>query len=374
MTLKFSRMLPLAALTLFAVITFTHALGARPMSWTDVGIALVLVPVLFGTVFASVEHAEAVAHRIGEPAGTLLLTLAVTVIEVALIATLMLQPAPNPTLARDTVFSIIMIVCNGLVGLCILLGGLKYREQGFVVAGASAYLAVIITLGTITLLLPNYTQTVPGPYYSAMQLAMVSLMTAALYGVFLYIQTVRHQAYFADGSGDGGGHAGGQDATAGETAGRHATPGEIWPRLFWLAVSLLAVILLAKKFAVVVEATLGRLGAPDGITGIIVALLILAPEGAAAIRAARQDRLQRSLNLALGSTLATIGLTIPAVALVNLVLQKELTLGLGPRDSVLLMLTFIISLVTFGTGRSNILLGLVHLVIFATYILFAFIP
>ncbi|MDO8979822.1 MAG: ionic transporter y4hA [Afipia sp.] len=323
--------------------------------------AAVLLVVLFGTVFAAVHHAEVIAERIGEPFGTLLLTLAVTVIEVALIATIMLGESGVPTLARDTVFAVVMIVCNGLVGICIFVGGLRYREQDFQVTGANVYLSVLVVLATITLILPNYTETTPGPVYSASQLGFVSVITIVLYGVFLYTQTIRHRDYFIAGVGEGE-----QD---------HAPAG----RLFLISgslllVSLVGVVMLAKKFSLVVDAGAAAIGAPPAFAGVVVALLILLPEGIAALAAARKNDLQKSINLALGSSLATIGLTVPAVAIATYVLDKRLVLGLETRDTMLLIMTFLVSLATFGTGRTNILFGLVHLVMFAVFMFLVLVP
>src|SRR6202000_341716 len=204
--------------------------------------AAVLLVILFGTVFAAVHHAEVLAERIGEPFGTLLLTLSVTIIEVALIATIMLGEKAVPTLARDTVFAVVMIVCNGLVGVCILSGGLRYREQDFQVPGANLYLSVLAVLATITLVLPNYTLTTPGPFYSAAQLGFVSVVTVILYGVFLYTQTIRHRDYFVRDADGASGHAAGAPGQA------------MLPSVVLLLVTLLAVVLLAKKFSLVVDA------------------------------------------------------------------------------------------------------------------------
>src|SRR6204780_1885677 len=319
---------PTLAVLLFAGAT---ALGVTfTPSAAGLAFAAALLVILFGTVFAAVHHAEVIAERIGEPYGTLLLTLAVTVIEVALIATIMLGDKPVPTLARDTVFAVVMIVCNGLVGVCILAGGLRYGEQDFKGPGANLFLSVLAVLATITLVLPNYTLTTPGPFYSAAQLGFVSVVTVILYGVFLYTQTIRHRDYFVR-----------------ETAGAsdHAAPAASHAMLLsvvLLLISLLAVVLLAKKFSLVVDA-------------------------GAAISAARNNDLQKSINLALGSSLATIGLTIPAVAVAAFMLDKTLVLGLKVQDMVLLALTFVLSMLTFGTGRTNILFGLVHLVVFAVF-------
>jgi Ca2+:H+ antiporter len=322
----------------------------------------VLLVILFGTVFAAVHHAEVIAERIGEPYGTLLLTLAVTIIEVALIATIMLGEKAVPTLARDTVFAVVMIVCNGLVGICILTGGLRYREQDVQVTGSNLYLSVLIVLATITLIMPNYTLTTPGPVYSAAQLGFVSVVTILLYGVFLYTQTIRHRDYFI------GGGAGASDEEA------HVSNRTLLISSVLLLVSLLAVVLLAKKFSLVVDAGAALIGAPPAFAGILVALLILLPESVAAVGAARKNDLQKSINLALGSSLATIGLTIPAVAVAAFALDKQLVLGLNAQEVVLLVLTFVLSMLTFGTGRTNILFGLVHLVVFAVFMFLVFVP
>ena len=350
---------PALAVTLFAATT---ALGFTfTPSPSGLVFAAALLVILFGTVFAAVHHAEVIAGRIGEPYGTLLLTLAVTIIEVALIATIMLGEKPVPTLARDTVFAVVMIVCNGLVGICIMAGGLRYREQDVQVAGSNLYLSVLIVLATITLILPNYTLTTPGPIYSAAQLGFVSVVTVILYGVFLYTQTILHRNYFVNVTGDAEG-------------GVQASNRTFASSILLLLVSLLAVVLLAKKFSLVVDVGTALIGAPPAFAGILVALLILLPESVAAIAAARKNDLQKSINLALGSSLATIGLTIPAVAITAYTLDMQLVLGLNDQEVVLLVLTFLLSMLTFVTGRTNILFGLVHLVVFAVFVLLVFVP
>jgi Ca2+:H+ antiporter len=347
-----------------AVLLFAAATGlGLTFTPTACGLlfAAVLLAILFGTVFAAVHHAEVIAERIGEPYGTLLLTLAVTIIEVALIETMMLGETPVPALARDTVFAVVMIVCNGLVGLCIFIGGLRYREQDVQVTGANLYLSVLFVLATITLILPNYTLTTPGPLYSAGQLGFVSLVTLMLYGVFLYTQTIRHRDYFISQ---------GTDAT--ETA--HISNRTLVLSIALLLISLLAVVLLAKKFSLVVDVVTAMIGAPPAFAGVLVALLILLPESVAAVAAARKNDLQKSINLALGSSLATIGLTIPAVAIVVYAFDKQMLLGLNAQGMVLLLLTFFLSMLTFGTGRTNILFGLVHMLVFAVFVFLVFVP
>jgi len=351
---------PALAVLFFAGVT---ALGFTfTPSATGLAFVAALLVILFGTVFAAVHHAEVIAERIGEPYGTLLLTLSVTVIEVALIASIMLGDKPVPELARDTVFAVVMIVCNGLVGICILAGGLRYREQDVQVTGSGLYLSVLIVLATITLIMPNYTQTAPGPIYSAGQLGFVSVVTVLLYGVFLYTQTVRHRDYFIGGSG---GLADDGILTSNRLLGLS---------IALLLVSLLAVVLLAKKFSLVVDFATALVGAPPAFAGVLVALLILLPESVAAISAARNNDLQKSINLALGSSIATIGLTVPAVAVAAYALDKRLVLGLNSEEMVLLVLTFIVSMLTFATGRTNILFGLVHLVVFAVFVFMVFVP
>ena len=351
---------PALSIVLFAAATAAHyTFTPSPFGLL---FAAVLLVILFGTVFAAVHHAEVIAHRIGEPFGTLLLTLSVTIIEVALIATIMLGEKQVPTLARDTVFAVVMIVCNGLVGICIFIGGIRFREQDYQVSGANVYLSVLFTLATITLVLPNYTLTTPGPVYSTAQLAFVSIVTILLYGVFLYTQTIRHRDYFV-----------------GEAAGltSDAAPISIAMLAIDLAlllISLLGVILLAKKFSLVVDAAAAAIGAPPAFAGVVVALLILLPEGVAAVAAACNNALQKSINLALGSSLATIGLTIPAVAAVAYALDKQLVLGLNAQNVVLLVLTFVLSMLTFGTGRTNMLFGMVHMVVFAIFVFMVFVP
>src|SRR5215472_18112679 len=351
---------PGLAVLLFAAVTATHY-DFTPSSG-GLLFAAVLFVILFGTVFAAVHHAEVIAHRIGEPFGTLLLTLAVTIIEVALIATIMLGDKEVPTLARDTVFAVVMIVCNGLVGVCIFIGGVQYREQDYQVSGANVYLSVLFTLATITEVLPDYTLTTPGPVYSAAQLGFVAVATILLYGVFLYTQTIRHRDYFvteAAGLVDDG------MPISGRMLGLSAV---------LLLISLSGVVLLAKKFSIVVDAAAAAIGAPPAFAGVVVALLILLPESVSAVDAARKNDLQKSINLALGSSLATIGLTVPAVAVAAHVLDKQLVLGLSEQNMVELFLTFVLSMLTFRTGRTNILFGLVHMVVFAIFVFLVFVP
>jgi Ca2+:H+ antiporter len=353
-------MFPLLSMLLFAAITVTgYVFTLSPLGLV---FATMLLVILFGTVFAAVHHADVIAHELGEPYGTLLLTLSVTVIEVALIATIMLGDTAAPALARDTVFAVVMIVCNGLVGICILIGGLRYREQDVQVLGANLYLSVLFVLATITLVLPNYTLTTPGPVYSAAQLGFVSVVTMLLYAVFVYTQTMRHTNYFVGPSSDT------------EEHGVKLPRSMLALSVGLLLAALLGVVLLAKKFSLVVDAAVAATGAPPALAGVLVALLILLPESVAAIEAARANDLQKSINLALGSSLATIGLTIPAVAAATYALDKRIVLGLDPQGTVLLFLTFVLSMLTFGAGRTNVLSGLVHMVVFAVFLFMLFVP
>ncbi len=354
--------MPAAALAFYGAIR----LGATPGAGGEPGLAvsLIILPVLLATVITAVACAEEIAHGIGEPFGTLVLTISVTIIEVALIMSITLGDKGGPTLARDTVFSVIMIVCNGVVGLCILAGGIQYREQDFEVKGASAYLSVLFALSVLTLVLPSYTHSSPGPTLTALQLVYVSVVTLLLYAVFLYIQTVRHTDYFTE-AGAGPSEGGFLHLSGNRT---------LWKAAVLLVASLLAVVLLSKTFAAFIQSGLAYAGAPAALSGFLVALLILLPESITAFRASQMNELQRSINLALGSSLATIGLTVPAVAAITLYLGRDITLGLNYELMVLLFLTFLVSTLTFGTGRTNILYGFVHLIIFATYVFLIFEP
>ncbi len=309
--------------------------------------------VLIATVFAAVYHAEIVAHRIGEPLGTLVLAVAVTVIEVALIVSVMIaHPDDKAGLARDTVFAAVMLVCNGIVGLCLLVGGARHHEQDFQIRGASAALAVLAALTTLSLIIPNYTITTPGPEFSTPQLIFAGTASLVLYGSFVFIQTIRHRDYFLPPGG------GGEEA--------HAPPPSKGTALIssaLLLVSLIAVVGLAKVLTPIVELGVARAGVPKAVVGIVIAALVLLPEGTAAVRAAHANRLQTSLNLALGSALASIGLTIPAVAVVSVVIDLPLALGLDGKSEILLALTLLVGVVTLGTGRTTVLQGMVHLVI-----------
>lgn len=329
-------------------------------------VGLLLAAALLGSVLAAVHHAEVIALRVGEPYGTLVLALAVTVIEVALIVSIMLSGEPNPALARDSVHAVLMLVLHGLAGTCIVVGTLRHREQEFQTYGAQAYLAVLIPMSALVLVLPNYTTSTSGPYYTPLQLGFVSVVCLALYAVFLFVQTVRHRDYFLP--------PGDADAAAEE---EHAAPPP--RRVAALAFGLLllalgAVVLLAKALAPFIQAGVSALGAPVKLVGIIVAAIVLMPESTAAIRAARRNLLQNSINLALGSGVASIALTIPAVSAVATFLGQPLALGVDAEATMLLALSFIMAMLTYGQGRTNLLAGFVHLVLFATYLFMVFAP
>jgi len=319
---------------------------------------------LFGSVFAAVYHAEVIALRVGEPFGTLVLALAVTIIETALIVSVMISaPAEKADLARDTVFAAVMIVCNGIIGICLLLGGARFREQGFQLQGASAALAVLTALTGLTLIFPNYAAPQLGPLYSPAQLVFAGIVSLVLYGSFVFVQTVRHRDYFLPAQSE----KETADAPSPSTRTAVLSTG-------LLLVSLVAIVGLAKVLTPSVEFVVAGLGVPKAVVGIVIAALVLLPEGLAAVKTALNNQLQTSLNLALGSALATIGLTIPAVAAVSLALGQPLILGLSDKDQILLALTLFLAWITLGTGRTTVLQGIVHLVFFAVFLFFAVVP
>ena len=317
---------------------------------------------LIVTVFAAVYHAEVVAHRVGEPFGSLVLALAVTIIEVALIVSVMITGAGDSSgLARDTIFAAVMIVCNGIVGLCLLGGGLRHREQDFQLQGAKAALSVLIALTSLSMVFPNVTTSTTGRTYSSSQLIFAGIVSLALYGSFLFVQTIRHRDYFVLVGVDKEHAAPPPSRVAAASTGL-------------LLVALVAIVGLAKVLTPTVERSIAKAGAPESVVGVVIAALVLMPEGLAAFRSARANRLQVSMNLALGSALASIGLTIPAVAMVSILLHKPLTLGLEPKEIVLLFVTLILSQSTLSTGRTTVLQGIVHLVMFAVFLFLAVVP
>jgi Ca2+:H+ antiporter len=353
-------MVPLVASGLLG-LKFAHVVPA------DATFALILAGLLLGaTVFAAVHHAEILALKLGEPFGSILLAVAVTVIEVGLIVSIMLSGADGADrVARDTVFAAVMIVLNGVVGLCLVLGAGRHFEQTFQLQGASSALAVLGTLATLALILPNFAEAASGPSYSILQLEGIGLMSLALWGVFVFVQTVKHRDYFLDAPGY-------EDTGEGE----HEVPGVRTAilSLVFLLVSLAAVVLLAKTLSSPVDSAIAAAGLPKAFVGVVIAVIVLMPEGLAAAKSALRNRLQNSINLALGSAIASIGLTIPTVALVSVVLNRQIALGVSQTDMTLLILTLYIAALTLGTGRTTVLQGAVHLVIFAAFMLVSAVP
>ncbi|MER5701981.1 ionic transporter y4hA [Micromonospora sp. NPDC002296] len=334
-------------------------------------VVVVIVAVfLAGAVLAAVHHAEVVAHRVGEPFGSLVLAVAVTVIEVALIVTLMISGGDKTqALARDTVFAAVMITCNGILGLSLLLGALRRRVAVFNPEGTGGALATVATLATLSLVVPTFTTSRPGPEFSPAQLTFAAVASLALYGLFVLVQTGRHRDYFlpvsADGSvvdADGDGHA------------DPPPPRAALVSLALLLVALIAVVGLAKMVSPAIEAGVSAANLPQAFVGVVIALLVLAPETLAAARAARRDRVQISLNLALGSAMASIGLTIPAIAIASIWLDGPLMLGLGGTQLALLALTVVTGVLTVVPGRATLLQGGVHLVLLAAFVFLAASP
>lgn len=322
---------------------------------------------LIGSVLVAVYHAEIIAHRIGEPLGTLVLALAVTVIEVSLIISLMLSGGDEArSLARDTVFATVMIICNGVVGICLLAGSIRHRIVTFRAEGSSSALSVLAALTTLTLILPEFTTTTAGPTYSSSQLAFASLMSLILYLVFVFVQTVRHKEHFLPA------------VTAGDPQqAEHASPPQLktaWASFALLLLALVGVVGLAKLLSPAIKSGVEAIGAPLSVIGIAIALLVLLPETLAALNAARRNQMQTSLNLALGSALATIGLTIPAVGAVAIYMGMTLDLGLPAKEIVLLALTLMVSAITVIGGQATIMQGTVHLVLFAAFLFLAIVP
>lgn len=358
---------PSALLPPWVIIAPLFAWVLFAITLTGVGGAFLLLVALglIASVLAAVHHAEVVAHRVGEPFGTLVLALAVTLIEVALILSLMVAGGPDSaTLARDTVFAAVMLILNGMVGLCLLVGGARHREQHFGIDGVKAALTTLAAITVLTLILPNYVESAPGPHYSNSQLAFIAVVSLVLYGTFVLIQTVRHRDYFLPAAG-----AQHEDVHAAPPSTRVTLVSSLL-----LLACLAAVVLLAKVLAPSIEWAVASAGAPKALVGIIIAAVVLLPEGVAALRAARNNRLQSSLNLALGSALASIGLTIPAVAILSLLTGLTLTLGIDAHSMVLLLLSLFVAVIALGTGRTTILQGVVMLVLFAVYLFTTIVP
>lgn len=358
-------MLTIPRWTVAAPMLGVLALPAEASASVWIGAAVALV--LIGAVLAAVHHAETIAHYLGEPYGTLLLAVAVTVIETALIVSLMLADGPGEAaLARDTVFAALMIVMNGIIGLCLLAGGTRHHEQQFTRYGVSATLGMLATLAVLTLVLPNYTTSSAGPFYTAGQLIFVAVVSLIIYATFVVAQTVRHRDYFLHGIPD-------EEAVV-DPEMPELTRNSALASFGLLVVALIAVVLLAKGLSPLITEAVVAAEAPRAVVGIVIAALVLLPEGLAAWRAARRNQLQTSLNLALGSALATIGLTIPAVTVVALALDLKLALGLPQSSTVLLILTLFVTSLSLGTGRTTIVQGVMHLVLMATFLFTTLMP
>jgi Ca2+:H+ antiporter len=324
-----------------------------------------LFAVILYSAICVVRHADCLAIKFGEPYGTLILTLSAISIEVVMISTAMLHGANNPTLGRDAIFAVVMIALNGFVGLCLLLGGLRHREQYYNLQGVNSYLNVIMTLAVLGLVLPNFTTSTTGPTFSTEQEVFLIVVSLLLYAIFLLIQTIRHRQYFLESN---------QVAMSANSMHR---PRQLRSTAFHTAMLFLymiTVILLAEKFAIPLDNSIEQFGMPQEFGGAMIAALVLAPEGIGAIEATLRNQLQRSINILLGSVLATIGLTIPAVLTIGLITKRPVTLGVQGGNLPLLLLTLAVSVVTFTSRKTNVLQGCVHLLLFAVFILLIFAP
>jgi Ca2+:H+ antiporter len=343
-------------------LIFGHSLLRRldVLWWLGLVFAWLFL-VILGSALAVVRHAEQLARRLGEPYGTLILTLSITSIEVVSISAIMLHGANNPTLARDTLFAVTMIVLNGMVGLSLLMGGWRHREQHYNLQGANAYLGVIIPLGILALVLPNFTVSTPGPILSFAQEMFLAVISVGLYIAFLALQTRRHRAYFR--SDDEVDFDAGSDGSGAKGIARHA---------ILLAVYMVPVIFLAEQLAPPVDYVVETMNAPAALAGLTMAILVATPEAIGAVRAAGANHLQRSINIFLGSVLSTTGLTIPAVLVVSHLTHHPVMLGLQHTDLLLFLLTLTLCMVTFSSGRTHVLQGIVHLILFVSYLFFIF--
>jgi Ca2+:H+ antiporter len=328
-----------------------------------VALLTIICSVILAAAIAIVRHADVLAHRLGEPAGTLLLTLAITGLEVCMVAFVMSTGAEKPTLARDTMFAVVMLVLNGFMGLALLLGGIRHREQPYNLQSANAFLVMILPLTVLGLVLPNYTRATLGPTLSTFQMVFLSLMSVGIYAVFLFVQNWRHRGFFMMPV---------EAADAATAEPTHQSPRSTLYHAAMLGCYGLPLVLLAKQLATPLDAMVIKLGAPPALGGFIMAVLVLTPESIAAIRASLANRLQRSVNILLGSVLASIGLTIPLVIAVSLATGRTLALGLDAASTVMLLLSLLTSLLTFSLPRTNVLLGSVHLLLFGAYLMLLF--
>ncbi|MES2857539.1 MAG: ionic transporter y4hA [Bdellovibrionota bacterium] len=353
------------------LISFVSLLGfflCKPYIGSSYWVPIAASVFLGVAIMSSVHHAEIIAHKIGEGLGTLVLALCVTVIEVGLIISLMSQVTEGGSvLARDTVFAAVMIITNGMVALCLILGGLKFKEQEFQVQGSRSLLVVLMVLSMLVFVLPNYTTTTAGPTYNVAQMIFIGIVCVLLYLLFIFFQTTSHKAYFEPTTDT-------PTLATISSNSEEVSSADAWLSFVSLCVSLVAVIGLAKLISPMIEHGIVFIGAPKSTVGLLIALIVLLPETWAAINAARANRLQTSLNLALGSGIASIALTIPAVIAYSLYEGRELALGLDPKNMVFMVTTFLVGTLTLGTGKSTLLQGAVHAVLLLTYFAMSFIP
>lgn len=356
--------LPVTLAILVAGWSLKPAFAASDAGGLAVGIAFIafFVGALLAAILAT-RHAEHLAERFGEPYGTLMLTLSAISLEIATVVTVMLHNADNPAFGRDTMFSVVMIVLNGIIGAALLVGGLRHHEQTYNLRGAKAFLSLLIPLATLALIWPDFTVTSGVGTLSLVQKLFLLVMSLLLYAAFMVIQTRTHTSFFV-AEGESVEHASGHPA-ASRAWGAHAV---------LLVAYLLLVVLLAKLFALPLETGVARLGMPASLAAFAVAVLVLAPEGIAAIRAARFNQMQRAMNIGLGTALSTVALTVPAVLLMDLCLGRTAVLGLSPANMMMLVLTFFVSILTLGSGRTNAMQGLVHLLLFLAYVVLIFSP
>ncbi len=328
-------------------------------------ISLFVLLILLLSVVSAVHHAEVIAHKVGEPYGTLVLGLAVTIIETSLLISILLSSSEKvSSLPRDTIYATVMIICNGVVGLCLLIGGMHHKEQYFKIEGTGPGFAALATLSVLVLIMPLYTVSSTEGTYTNSQLLFVAISSLLLWIIFTFIQTVRHRDYFLP-----------ESSTSDES--NHATPPSIGAAsisFVLLMISLVSVVGLAKLLSPSIETLVIKYQAPKAVVGIVIALIVLLPETWAALRAAKADRLQTSMNLAIGSALASMGLTIPLIIASSVFFNFNLNLGLEMKDVVLLGLSFLVGAITLGSGRTNVMQGAIHLVLFVTFLFLTLVP
>lgn len=341
----------------YGIPILAWGLFALHLFWHPPFLSALLFVALIMAVLQAVHHAEIIAHAIGEPFGTLLLAIAVTCIEASLIIALMLAGGPETaSLARDTVFAAVMIILTGMIGLSIFTGSVRFKEQSFILEGTNAAIMTLVAISVLTLILPNFTSSVPGPYYSKPQLIFVGIITIILYGSFLFVQNIKHKDYFVSGE------------EIGDEQPIQVSRKDFTISLLLLLLCLTAVVLLAKSLAPDLDALVDRIGAPHSLAGVLIALIVLMPEGLSAFNAARNNQLQKSLNLSLGSALASICLTLPVVTFYAILTETPLILGIDNTSSILFLLSLFVVILSLKTGKTSILSGIILLLIFLVYI------